>query len=58
MKHIQIVGIDHKIYFSDAVRQVYAANSIDNTTVIPRQNDIEDFFELGFDFYVKSIIRG
>lgn len=120
MKHIQIVGIDHNIYFSEilnrsqkkcdvflyckdnpcdfvifvelktggnttkwvhkakeqllntvqkfadchkdilntiVVRQAYAANSIDNTTVIPRQNDIEDFFELGFDFYVKSIIR-
>lgn len=39
-----------------SVRQAYASNSIDNATVIPRQNDIEDFFELGFDFYVKSNI--
>ena len=31
-------------------------NSVDHATVVPHQNDIEDFFEFGFDFYVKSSI--
>lgn len=38
-------------------RKVFAANSLDFNTSVPRQNDIEEFLELGFDFYVKSIIE-
>ena len=38
-------------------REAYAANSFDSCTATVRQNDIEDFFELGFDFYVKSEIN-
>lgn len=34
-------------------REAYAANSIDENTAVPRQNDIEDFFIKGFDFYTK-----
>lgn len=38
-------------------RKVFAANSSDYNTPTVRQNDIEDFFELGFDFYVKPTIE-
>ena len=38
-------------------RKVFAANSLDSNTISVRQNDIEEFFELGFDFYVKSVIE-
>ena len=37
-------------------RKAYASNSIDINTPVVRQNDIEDFLELGFDFYVKPEI--
>ncbi len=37
-------------------RKVFASNSLDFNTSVPRQNDIEDFLSKGFDFYVKSVI--
>lgn len=52
----RFVDCHQDILHAILVRKAYAANSVDHATVVPRQNDIEDFFELGFDFYVKSSI--
>ncbi|MBO4727439.1 MAG: hypothetical protein J5631_03325 [Spirochaetaceae bacterium] len=38
------------------IRKAFAANNIDSNTPVVRQNDIEEFFELGFDFYTQPVI--
>lgn len=38
-------------------RQAFASNAMDYATSVPRLNDIEEFFELGFEFNVNSVIN-
>ena len=38
------------------IREAFVANNIDPETPVVRQNDIEEFLDLGFDFYVKPKI--
>lgn len=38
------------------IREAFVANNIDPETPVVRQNDIEEFLDLGFDFYVKPRI--